>query len=179
MNICMHCGFIGNPEDFRKPKGKVCKKCYKKQRSEHRKKNRKEIAKKEKEYREKNREQIAERVSEYYQKNRDYIRQRRKNSYQENHEEELEKQRIRRRKRGILPWTEIKNLCTKGKQGLLGFILRAFSIKGRKKKIGSIKFRFLKEQNNGMDCATNMDSRRISNGCNYEHTYSGSAHGAW
>lgn len=140
MNVCRHCGLTAEPERFKYPTGKICKECYNKQRRENRKKNRErfnkqnreykkknrerineqrrenrkenqeEINKKEREYREKNREQINEQTRKCYQENSNHKRQLRKKSYYKNHKRELERNKKLRRKRGVLPWSEIKNL---------------------------------------------------------------------
>lgn len=84
MNICKHCGFTGESEDFVNPRGKVCEKCHKKQQK-----------KRNDEYRKNNKEKIPENNREYYQINRKQI---------------LEKTKKQRRRNGMLPWSEIKHL---------------------------------------------------------------------
>lgn len=81
-----------------------------KQRRENRKNNREETNKKQREYRENNRERINEQARKRFQENSEHKRQLRKENYYRNHERELERNRIASRKRGILPWTEIKSL---------------------------------------------------------------------
>lgn len=85
MNNCMHCGFIGEPEEFTTKN--VCNRCRKNQKSKNQKSNKK-----------------------YYERNRERISTRRKKRYEINTEYELEENEKYRRKKGILPWTEIKNL---------------------------------------------------------------------
>ena len=95
MNTCKHCGFIGNPEDFRKPKGKVCIKCYKKQLKKRREINKEKITERDRKYRENNKKKIAEQ---------------KKKHLQANHEEINKRRRIKRRKKGILHWSEVRHL---------------------------------------------------------------------
>ena len=129
MNVCKHCGFIGKPEDFKNPNGRVCKDCYRKRQSRYNKKYRKNNSKKicegkKRDYQH-NRERILKQKREYYKDNREMFRERnklwhnsdserQKEQYQLNKEEICKQQRKRyennREKYGHLPWTEIKNL---------------------------------------------------------------------
>ena len=129
MNTCKHCGFTGESEEFRRPKGKVCKECYNKCRRERRKNNHKQIIKQEGDYRKKNRKRINKQAKEfrennpgkfieygrkYRNKNREEINKCEKERRDENREEfnkrERERYRNNRAKHGILPWTEVKSL---------------------------------------------------------------------
>ena len=99
MNSCKHCGFTGEPEDFRKPKGKVCNECYKKQKR-----------KGDEKYRKKNRERINKDERDYRKKNRERINKKKRNNYKKNHKVFIKRERIRRRKNGMLPWSQVKHL---------------------------------------------------------------------
>lgn len=129
MNICKYCNFTGEPEEFRRSRGKVCKECYNKQRRERRKNNHEQIIKQEGDYRKKNQERINKQAKEfrennpgkiteygkkYRNNNCEEINKREKERRDENREEfnkrERERYRNNRVKHGVLPWTEIKHL---------------------------------------------------------------------
>ena len=99
MNTCKYCGFTGEPEDFRRPKGKVCKECHKKYNRTFNKK-----------YRQLNKEKLRKQNKKYRWLNHERVYKRKRDYRKNNHEHILEKERIRRRKKGVLSWTEIKSL---------------------------------------------------------------------
>ena len=129
MNTCKYCGFTGNPEEFRNPSGRVCKECRKEQKRKQSNKRYRDspekVKKQQKKYQQSNKDVISEQKKEHYKNNRDEIRKRQKEDYENHREQRLKKQNkyyrdnrericeqatTKRRKNGILPWTEIKHL---------------------------------------------------------------------
>ena len=109
MNTCMHCGFTGEPEDFKHPTGKVCKKCYRKQDNKRHEKNREKVNKRNRNRYRKNPEHFLKQQKKYYDNNHEHILKRRKEHRKNNHERINEQKRIASRKNGVLPWSKIKH----------------------------------------------------------------------
>ena len=110
MNTCMHCGFIGNPEEFRYPKGSVCKKCRREQQNKTYQNNKENINKERNKTYQNNKENINKERRKRRQDDQEKFRNREGNYRQRNRERIREQARIRRRKKGIPPWSEIKSL---------------------------------------------------------------------
>ena len=72
--------------------------------------NREKVLKRHEEYRRANPEKIAEGKKKHREKNRERILIKQKEYHKNNRKKELEQKRIKRRKNGGLPWTEIKSL---------------------------------------------------------------------
>lgn len=98
MNICTHCGFTGEPEEFTRPTGGVCKDCYNKRRRERRKNNHEKIIKQEQEHRENNREKTNEYMRNYREKNHEKVNKQR-SEYLKKNREKINKQRRKNRKK--------------------------------------------------------------------------------
>ena len=96
MNTCKHCGFVGNPEEFRNPAGIVCEKCHEKYQKEYRENNKEKITETGRKYRENNKEKIAEIKKKYSENNKEKLAEQRRKQYQANREENLERRRIYR-----------------------------------------------------------------------------------